>query len=75
MSGLIAAEGHHPPARSAAQEGGETAAITKRCRAAEPTARPLRQGAGTGPGNYNEARRPCRLRLSQIDQPPNLLGL
>ena len=58
-----------------AQEGGDTAAITKRGRAAEPTARPLRQGAGTGPGNYNEARRPCRLRLSQIDQPPNLLGL
>ena len=34
-----------------AQEGGDTAAITKRGRAAEPTARPVRQGAGTGPDN------------------------
>lgn len=29
---------------------GETAGITKRSRAAAQTARPLREGAGTGPG-------------------------
>ena len=63
MSGLIAAEGTHPAARSGAQEGGETDAITKRGRAAEPTARPLRQGAGTGPDN-GWARRLARLRCT-----------
>ena len=33
------------------RKDGDTAAITKRGRTAAPTARPLRQGAGTGPGN------------------------
>ena len=50
MSGLIAAEGDHPSCTEPQRrKDGDTDAITKRGRAAAPTARPLRQGAGTGP--------------------------
>ena len=56
------------------RKDGETAATTKRRRTAAPTARPLRQGAGTGPETWTDARRLSRLRLWMGDQVLTMAG-